>query len=74
MSDGAGNPTEAVPVVAADIGQSEGSLLRELVGDREEDVGDDSGSEQRGGWDGGGGRLWRRCSRSGTQRERLSIS
>ena len=42
-------PNEAAPVVAARIDQSESSLLRELVGDkealREVEMGDDSGSE-----------------------------
>lgn len=41
--------TEAVPLVAASIDQSESSLLRELLPDkkalREEDMGDDSGSK-----------------------------
>jgi len=49
MTGGAGKSTEAAPVVAASIDQSESSLLRELVGDeealREVEMGDDSGSE-----------------------------
>ena len=49
MTGGAGESTEAAPVVAANIDQSESALLRERVGDkevlREVEMGDDSGSE-----------------------------
>jgi len=49
MTGVAGESTEAAPVVAASIDQSESSLLRELVGDEEAlqevEMGDDSGSE-----------------------------
>jgi len=34
MSGGATQPSEAAPMVTASAGPSEGSLLRELVGDR----------------------------------------
>ena len=49
MTGGAGESTEAAPVVAANIDQSESALLRERVGDkevlREVEMGDDSGNE-----------------------------
>jgi hypothetical protein len=49
MSAEATKPNEAAPVVAARIDQSESTLLRELVRDkealREVEMGDDSGSE-----------------------------
>ena len=49
MSGGAKQPSEAAPMVTASAGRSEGSLLRELVGDRGdyrgEEMEEDSGSE-----------------------------
>ena len=42
MSDDARNPTDAAPMVTADAGQNESALLRELVGDQEEEMGDAS--------------------------------
>jgi len=49
MSGGATQPSEAAPMVTASAGPSEGSLLRELVGDRGdyrgEEMEEDSGSE-----------------------------
>jgi len=49
MSGGAAQPSEAAPMVTASAGPSEGSLLRELVGERGdyrgEEMEEDSGSE-----------------------------
>jgi len=57
MSGGATVPDEAALLVATAAGQSESSFLRELVGHREEEMGDDSGleSEVEGGMGGGDG-------------------